>query len=93
MKIKPKWLIAIISFLGLVFILLKETLKGGVNQEQIEDLKTGIKNEKVKNQDVIKKHKENIKLQNQIIAKKTKEVHDMTMNDQMKLAKRMGLTK
>lgn len=86
-------LAAIGAFIITILVLLKEVLKGRVDSTNLEEFKKGLQEEKKKNNQVIKESVENIKLQNKLIEEKTKAIHDMTMNEQLLEAKKLGLVK
>ena len=94
MKLKAKAILAaIVSAIGLVFLLIRELLKGNVNTEHIDTFKKGIRDEKRKNDEIIKENVEKVKLQNKIIEEKNKQIRDMSMDEQLAYAKKMGLVK
>jgi len=92
-----KKLIAILAIAGAVLtavlLILKEVLKGRVTYNHLEDLKTGIRDEKKKNVDIIRDSTKAVKLQDKIIKEKAKQIKEMNMNEQLDYAKKLGLVK
>lgn len=82
---------AIGAFIITVLILIKEILRGRVTSDNLDELKKGILDEKKENDKIIKDSMGNIKMQNKLIKERENEVRNMTMKEQAKLAKKMGL--
>jgi len=82
---------AIGAFIITVLILIKEILRGRVTSDNLDELKKGILDEKKENDKIIKDSMSNIKIQNKLIKERENEVRNMTMKEQAKLAKKMGL--
>lgn len=79
------------TFILTILFLLKEVLKGRVDDINLKEFKKGLQDEKEENSKIIKQSIDNIKLQNKLIKEKTKQIHDMTMDEQLKHAKELGL--
>ena len=94
MKAKLKYIGAIaLAVNTAIFLILKEVFKGRIKPDHLEDLKKGIKDEKKANEKVIKENVAKVKVQDKLIKEKEKEIKKMSMNDQLKLAKKLGLVK